>query len=65
MDKNDGLNELVLPEGKSRQAFLVYLKIIFLPILIYAIFFQCYKIQYPASHSHNDGSHFIYSYDLC
>ncbi|TWO28400.1 MotA/TolQ/ExbB proton channel family protein [Campylobacter hyointestinalis] len=38
MDKNDGLNELVLPEGKSRQAFLVYLKIIFLPILIYAIF---------------------------
>ncbi|WP_162165451.1 MotA/TolQ/ExbB proton channel family protein [Campylobacter fetus] len=42
MDKNDAFSDLLLPDSGKRQSKVVYFKIVFLPILIYAIFLLGY-----------------------
>lgn len=40
--KKDALGDLALPESNKRKAFFVYLKIVFLPVLIYVLFLLGY-----------------------
>lgn len=42
MDKEQAVSQLVLPEIRERKGFLVYLKIIFIPVLIYAFALLAY-----------------------
>lgn len=42
MDKEQAVSQLVLPEIRERKGFLVYLKIIFIPCLIYALALLAY-----------------------
>jgi len=42
MQENKEIAELILPEIKERKGLLVYLKIIFIPVLIYALALLCY-----------------------
>lgn len=42
MDKEQAVSQLVLPEMRERKGFLVYLKIIFIPCLIYALALLAY-----------------------
>lgn len=37
MDKNSNFADLAIPEVKSRKSYLVYLKIVFVPVVIYAV----------------------------
>ncbi|MFK0396939.1 hypothetical protein ACISJZ_07095, partial [Campylobacter coli] len=34
--RSDEISELILPESKEKKGYLVYLKIIFIPTLLYA-----------------------------
>ncbi|TQR61412.1 hypothetical protein [Campylobacter troglodytis] len=51
MDRIEGVSELSLPDIKERSGFLVYLKIIFLPCLIYILVLLAYfgKIDFKIS----------------
>lgn len=42
MDREQAVSQLVLPEIRERKGFLVYLKIIFIPVLIYALAILAY-----------------------